>query len=292
MKSDKHNKKVDELISAAINRENLAFDFDKWRQNHQEEIRTYESQAAQAPHHSRSRTLWKSITQSRISKFAAAAAIIIAAIIGINHLTGSIDRASVAWANVVKNVQQAGTVTFRLRTSTTGMPDSEIMVYDSSKYGSRMDVYIDGKIATRIYGPKGENVSIMVIPEAKVYTRMSFTEEQRRQMSERERDPREFVKLFLLVDHTKLGGKTQDGVKVEGLEVDSPKVGGGMFERAVGRLWVDVKTDLPVRMDIEGVSGSGKIQTKMVMDKFKWDEELDVSEFEPNIPDDYTLMEE
>jgi hypothetical protein len=172
------------------------------------------------------------------------------------------------------------------------MPDSEIMVYDSSEYGSKMDVYVDGKITTRIYSPKGENVSIMVIPGAKRYTRMSFTEEQRKQMHEREKDPREFVKLFLSVNNMKLGRKTIDGIEVEGLEVDSPKVGGGMFESAIGRLWVDVKTDLPVRMEVEGVSGNGRIQTKMVMDKFKWEERLDAGEIDPNIPADYILLSE
>lgn len=231
-------------------------------------------------------------TVSPIVKIAAAAVIIIAVLIGVNQFGGSFDGASVAWAQVVKNVEKAKTVTFRLKTSMTGMPDSEIMVYDSSEYGSRLDLYVDGKITTRIYGPKDKNVSVMVIPEAKIYTRMSFTDQQRHQMHEREKDPREFVALFLSVDHTELGRRTIGGIEVEGLEVDSPKVGGGMFESAIGRLWVDVKTELPVRMEIEGVSAGGKIQTKMVMDEFKWDEELDASEFEPDIPADYTLQAE
>lgn len=231
-------------------------------------------------------------TMSTIVKIAAAAVIIIAVLIGVNHFGGSFDGASVAWAQVVKNVQKAKTVTFRLKTSMTGMPDSEIMVYDSSEYGSRLDLYVDGKITSRIYGPKGDNVSIMVIPGAKTYTRMSFTDQQRQQMHKREKDPREFVALFLSVDHTELGRRTIDGIEAEGLEVDSPKVGGGMFESAIGRLWVDVKTELPVRMEIEGVSAGGEIQTQMVMDEFKWDEELDAGEFDPDIPVDYTLQAE
>ena len=85
-------------------------------------------------------------TVSPIVKFAAAAVIIIAVLIGINQFGGSFDGASVAWAQVVKNVEKAKTVTFRLKTSMTGMPDSEIMVYDSSEYGSRLDLYVDGKI--------------------------------------------------------------------------------------------------------------------------------------------------
>jgi len=225
---------------------------------------------------------------NRIMKIAAGILIVvgIGAVIGL--LTQSSGMASVAWANVLKNAEQARTVSFRLKASMTGMPDSEIMVYDSSEYGSRMDVYVNGKVTTKLYGPKGKNVAIMVIPGAKRYTRMPLTAEQLKQ----EKDPREFVKLFLSVEHTELGRKTIDGIEVEGLEVDSPKVGGGMFESAVGRLWADVKTNLPVRMEIEGVSGGGKIQTKMVIDKFKWDEKLSADEFEPNIPDDYILWGE
>ena len=232
--------------------------------------------------------IWRIIMKSKITKFAAAAVIIAGVLLGLNFLGGP-DMTSVAWAQVVKNVEKAKTVTFRLKTNMTGVPDSEIMVYDSSEYGSRLDLYVDGKITSRIYGPKDKNVSVMVIPEAKTYTRTSFTDQQRQQMHEREKDPREFVALFLSVDHTELGRRTIDGIEVEGLEVDSPKVGGGMFESAIGRLWVDVNTELPVRMEIEGVSAGGEIQTQMVMDEFKWDEELDASEFEPDIPADYTL---
>ncbi len=223
---------------------------------------------------------------NRIMKVAAVILIVVG--IGAGIMWFAEGTTGVAWADVGKNVEQARTLTFRLKASMTGMPDSEIMVYDSSEYGSRMDVYVDGKVTTRVYGPKDENIAIMVIPGAKRYTRMPLTAEQLKQ----EKDPREFVKLFLSVDHTELGRKTIDGIEVEGLEVDSPKVGGGMFESAVGRLWADVKTNLPVRMEIEGVSGGGKIQTKMVIDKFKWDEKLSADEFEPNIPDDYILWGE
>ncbi|MCK4294463.1 MAG: hypothetical protein KAY65_14790 [Planctomycetes bacterium] len=102
MKSDKHDKKLDTLISDAISRDDLAFDFDKWKQTHQKEIREYESQAAQAPHHSRSRTLWKSITQSTISKLAAAAVIIIALLVTIKHFAGPTGLTNIAWADVTE----------------------------------------------------------------------------------------------------------------------------------------------------------------------------------------------
>ena len=49
---------------------------------------------------------WRSIMQSKITKLAAAAVIIVAVIIGINQFGGSIDAASVAWASVTKHIAQ------------------------------------------------------------------------------------------------------------------------------------------------------------------------------------------
>ncbi|MHC4474968.1 MAG: anti-sigma factor family protein [Planctomycetota bacterium] len=251
------------------------------------------SAAAEVEKPAPSRTIiWRAVVKSRITRPAAAAVIVIAVMIGMQQVGGS----SVAWGDVLRKVEQIQTLSCRLWTSIKGpggkAQEAEIFVHDSSKYGSRMDTYVDNKLVSTIYGPGGENVIIMVIPEAKGYTRMSFTEEQRKQMQEKEKNPREFLKLFLSVDHKGLGRKTIDGIEVEGIEVDSPKVGGGMFEEAIGRLWVDVETELPVLMEVEGVAAGGEVQSKMVMDEFRWDEKLEAGFFEPNIPPDYTLLSE
>jgi outer membrane lipoprotein-sorting protein len=237
------------------------------------------------------------LMKNLIVKLAVAAAIIVAAVIAIHQFGGPISGTSVVWAEVARKVEQIQTFSCRVRGSMIGdsneVPSTvEIMVYDSSKYGSRMDTYVDGKLTSITYAPAGKNEIVVVIPEAKKYSRMSFTEEQFKQMEEKQKDPREFLKLFLSIEHTGLGRSTIDGIKVEGIKVDSPKVGGGMFESAVGRLWVNVDTKLPVLMEIDGVSGGGSIQQNIVMDKFKWAPELDASLFEPNIPADYTLMAE
>jgi hypothetical protein len=50
--------------------------------------------------------IWRIIMKSRTTKFATAAVIIIAVLIGIHQFGGSIDGSSVAWASVVKNVEQ------------------------------------------------------------------------------------------------------------------------------------------------------------------------------------------
>ena len=57
-------------------------------------------------------SLRSNIMKSSITKFAAAAVIIIAVMLGINYIGGSPDGASVAWAKVLENVEAARTVMY------------------------------------------------------------------------------------------------------------------------------------------------------------------------------------
>ena len=50
--------------------------------------------------------IWRIIMTSKMTKFAVAAVIVIAALIGINHFGGSIDGTSVALADVIENMEK------------------------------------------------------------------------------------------------------------------------------------------------------------------------------------------
>jgi len=47
-----------------------------------------------------------------------------------------------------------------------------------------------------------------------------------------------------------------------------------------------------VRIEVDGVSSRELAEMHMVVGKFHWNVELDASVFVPNIPPDYTLLEE
>ena len=51
--------------------------------------------------------IWRIIMKSRITKLAAAAVVIIVVLVGIHHFGGSIDGASVAWAELVERVERS-----------------------------------------------------------------------------------------------------------------------------------------------------------------------------------------
>jgi outer membrane lipoprotein-sorting protein len=112
MKPGEYDKKIDELISRAIGRQRPPFDFDKWQAEHEKEIQTYKEQAKKSSDPVPSSRIWKTIIESRITKLAAAAVIIIAVLIGIRTFTGATAWAKIVRAfNEVENVHIVGWVT-------------------------------------------------------------------------------------------------------------------------------------------------------------------------------------
>jgi hypothetical protein len=298
MKLGKYDKKIDELIIRAIGRQRPTFDFDKWRADHQKEIHTYKAQVKKPLDSVESPVSWRIIMKSSITKLAAAAAVIIAVLIGLEW-SGGKNAATVAWAKVVENVEQIESYIFQHQISVTNMlegttiQESETTTYVSSEFGLRQDAYMNGQIIGISYIPSAGTIITQVMPGMKKYRKVSTSEEHIRKIHEQV-NPVGMIKEFMLFEHTQLGREIIDGVEVEGIEVNDPgflTVLTSVFESAVGRLWVDVKTNLPVRTEIRGISDNGSIETKIVAYDFNWDAEPESDVFEPNIPDDYTLFE-
>ena len=65
------------------------------------------------------------------------------------------------------------------------------------------------------------------------------------------------------------------------------------LKRSVVRIWVDVKTDLPVRAEGEIFTGKGfltrfkEVKIDVVAYDLRWDVEIDDAIFDLKIPDDY-----
>lgn len=75
MKKEEDEKWLDELISRAINEGEPQFDAEKWKQKYPEEFQLLKSRVAQPSAHKLN--LWKTVFQNRITKFAAAAVLLI-----------------------------------------------------------------------------------------------------------------------------------------------------------------------------------------------------------------------
>jgi len=246
---------------------------------------------------SRQHILWENIMKARITKLAAAAVIVIAVILGLNIIGGP-DMASVAWANVAERVEEIQNYVYRMRqTETSGLKEqgfefvteTEIITYNSSQYGNKTETYRNGELITRSFSLRQEKEFVGICPPAKEFDRRPLSEAEILEMDQM--SPRKMVSRFMSADYKTLRAETINGIKVQGVEVGAPEVlreNPPPLESFVGRLWVDVETELPVWLELEFVPKGLTTTTKIVVDKFIWDVKFDVSDFVPNIPVDYT----
>jgi hypothetical protein len=147
-----------------------------------------------------------------------------------------------------------------------------------------MDINADGNVVSWYARPEGEKVTT-VIPTEKTWFESPIPEDQRGKMPDEYKDPNDYIRRFLAKPYKELGRSVIDGVTVEGIEVQDPPTDGEELRDAVGRMWVDVQTELPVRIEIEGKADDKAVQWLM---DFGWSEAVDPAVFEPNIPADYT----
>ncbi|MHC4648125.1 MAG: hypothetical protein ACYTBJ_21910, partial [Planctomycetota bacterium] len=107
MKPFEHEHKIDGLLSRAIGREGLEADFEAWKHEYQDQIQQIESETDRSKATSSARLqTWRIVMESRITRLAAAAVIIIAVFIGMNQFGDSIDGATVLYAQVRETIEK------------------------------------------------------------------------------------------------------------------------------------------------------------------------------------------
>jgi outer membrane lipoprotein-sorting protein len=236
-------------------------------------------------------TIGRTIMTSSFAKLAVAAAVVLAGLLGWNIFSGP--HGGVAWAAIPDHIKTIDTFMFRL---TIGVQDKDsadaadkhggkFTFYLSEQHGFRMDISGDGQGVSCYVPPEADTIT-MVMPAEKKWSKSPWPPEQRK-MPEQYEDPAEYIQRFLARPSKELGRSVIDGVEVEGIEVQDPPIEHGKLANGVGRLWVDVQTQLPVRIEIEGTAGDMAAQWLM---EFKWSEAVPASVFEPNIPSDYTPL--
>ncbi|MHC4431872.1 MAG: hypothetical protein ACYTBS_08540, partial [Planctomycetota bacterium] len=237
------------------------------------------------------------LMKSPITKLAAAAVIVVAVLIAINQLGGS--STSVVWGEVVQNVEASPGFIFQMKQiyhrETTGTMEIHNKVYGSGEYGVRMDGHLEPESPIQVYASRKEGAMILIDHSSKTYSRKPLTGDELVELEKM--DPKECVSKMLSVGYIKLGRKTIDGIEAEGVEITNP-AGASIssetpikIDSHVAQLWVAVETGLPVFLESKTSINNGMQRSHTVQNNFQWNVELDASEFEPDIPEDYTLME-
>jgi len=263
--------------------------------------------------------IWRIIMKNPIVKLAVAAVVIIACLIGLSfwRTTGS----GIALADVLARMEQVKA--FRSQWSQWRTYGEKMTGEDPNKpYSSEArDTWSGTCLISQEYGFKGKieqldpnggestftecylspdmKTLIIIQPWQKKYRRMELDDgwgERWRQKF----DPRTQTKRILEYKYESMGRATIDGIEVEGFRTTDPNyhlIGENdpNIRQVDVKMWVDVKTRLPVRYDITYAwfdqMGDKIIEYgHYVMHDFQWDVPVDAAEFEPVIPDDYTSL--
>ncbi len=300
MKRPEENNWLNEALSDTLGSKESHTDFEQWKTQHPQAVhmlttRTGRPTPLPGPHKK-----GNIIMKSRLIKCAAAAVIAVAAILIINQFGGSVEVSSVALARVAKNMEAIHSYTCQMTSwqrpldSTEGETKAVTMQYTySDQYGFKMEQYTDGELSLIVCMLRESNEGMRVWPQQKKYGRMQLTAEDLAIMKPQEMDPREYVRLFLEANYTSLGRDEIDGVTVEGVEITElgftrKTSGDGRTKDYLSRIWVDIDTELPVRVEEEytydSTRGGGGA------DQFQWNVALTAADIEPVIPDDYKRL--
>ena len=251
--------------------------------------------------------VWRIIMNKPVTKLAVAAVIIVAVMIGLNVLPGG----GVALAEVLDKVRDIKTVFYRTVADIKGLPGApaEQITHITTQVKLSYDKGV--RIKSQIQLPQrtveresyilfDKRVLYMLMPAGKEYIEMKLTDELMEKMDSENGDPVTLLKAMADCEHVELGHDTINGIEVWGIEATDPVLGtkvgsvlsSGMFDSIVVRLWVDMKTKLPVRLTAKGSARNGEISMDLVIDEFQWDAVMDPAELELTIPADYKLLGE
>jgi len=237
-------------------------------------------------------TIGRTIMTGSFMKLAVAAAVVLAGLLGWNALNGP-HGSGVAWGAIPDHIKTIDTFMFRLTIGVRGKDDAkaadqhggQFTFYLSEQYGFRMDIGGDSTVVSWYVPPTADTIT-MVVPADKKWSKSPLPPEQRK-MPEQYDDPAEYIKRFLARHFKALGRSVIAGLEVEGIEVTDPPTKEGKLTNGTGRMWVDVQTELPVRIEIEGTADGKTVHWLM---EFQWSQAVPASVFEPNIPSDYTPL--
>ena len=242
-------------------------------------------------------TVWRTIMRGKTAKLAAAAVILT----GILVLTSVFveTNKSIVLAAVLERVEQARAFTYKMDMTMTGsvMPGGKQEIQGtmliSDEYGVKGEMGIPDpntgeKVNTEMYILLDPKVMISLMPERKEYQRMEFDDDRLPRVKKVNYDPRETLKRMMDCHYTELGRKELDGIEVEGFETTDPKVSEDLAQGVKVTLWADVKTHLPVLWEME-TKMNEQMQLHVIVSDFQWDIPVVASDFEPVIPDDFTL---
>lgn len=252
---------------------------------------------------------WRIIMKSPITRIVAAAVVIIACLAGLFlwKSTGS----GFALADVLTRIEQVTGYAYQVsstmtRQGTTSKWMSTVLV--SKENGIKMTVTAADPnsvqsqprryrhaVGDESYLLPQRKSLVFINHKEKEYDRYVYDGQKLEYYKEEYNEPRTIIKQILSCEHTSIGQSIFDGITAEGFQTTDIAYQGGFFgqaelegehEKVDVKLWVDVNTFLPVRLEEDIVTKKGLRMYEISYD-FRWNVIVNPDDFEPNIPEDY-----
>ena len=217
--------------------------------------------------------VWRAIMKSRITKIAAAAVIIVSVLFGIHYSGGSLDGASIAWADVMEQISN-----FRPYACSYTVYDEGVQIrsYRLMRLSltQRREIRSDGTILVfDLAVPK----LLTLVPEKK-YAIERILDTQ----------PATDPDIFKMTNSMQNMSSGEGGVQELGVREIDGYIAKGFHSRnkySDITIWADVRTKLPVRLEIIHV-GRGR---KIIISEFEFDVDFDEALFSTTAPEGYTV---
>lgn len=258
-------------------------------------LSTHEQVNKQKPESNRI-CLGRFIMKNPISKIAAAAALIIMCMTGLIMFNKT---SSIAIGDVLKKIEQINSYMCQIISAERAinvdknLPAREVQcsILESKEYGT--------KIMMNIKMLKGEDINnvkseVYILPKKNIYINIIHTQKlyNKREITDKllEESYFDFMKIFKKVDESKiksLGKSTLDGIEVEEFQFNDPDFMAGELDlgKIDVKLWVDIRTQLPIIMEMESLTETQHIVA--TIRDFQWNVPVSAVDFEPMIPPDY-----
>ena len=230
-------------------------------------------------------SIWRIIMESKITKLAAAAAIVIVVLIGIHQFGGSIDGATPAFADIVRPILTARTATFKIAVNMIKGQPSQVfkgMFMEPGRMRQEMEGEViaiidmqEGKIVTLM--PEEKTAMVMEVEnipdENKYQNQVNMFFEIRRRIKQAQDDEDKSVEFL---GEQEIDGRTAIGYRAQ--EAGQDVV-----------VWADSESLLPIRIESSMPIMMDR-QITVIMYDFALDIALDESLFSLEIPEGYTVQ--
>lgn len=309
MTHDTDNPWLDPLLSQQIHHEPAEFDFRKWLQTHPDEARLLERGFAGAGRgqEKNMHPIWRYIMESKMTRYSAAAVIVLAAALVLLNPFGMSRQGGVALAAVQEKVAQVNTVVLRGEKifSPVAEPNLvfrfDVVKYFWRQYGHVEEGRMNGAVIYRLTMNLPEKQFLLLLPVWQKYLKRPCTEEQIKVMEKLTSFG--VMDVLLETEYRRLGPAQIDGVAAEGFEFQDIKpiqniVPKYLFDlqQGTGTVWVGTKELLPIRIEADLLIGKSMmtlltdLRLHEVANLESYNMELEAGLFGTDIPAGYTEL--